>query len=374
MTVGESRGPGVFVSYSHRDADFLARLRVSLQVLEVAGYSVWWSDERLRPGDKWQVVILNQINAAAAALLLLSQDFFASQYINQVELPAILEAHETRGLEVLPIVLQPVDLSMHPHVGAFQTLNDPASPLARMSDFEKERFWVKVVGWIRTALGRFSGAPPDQARSPAGILLLPPRNRYFTGREEELDRLHELLASRRRVGLVGMPGVGKTQIAIEYAHLHRDEYRHIFWVNAATPESLVSGYLAVARVLMVTQGGPDPGRVLEAVLGRLKAEPGWLLVLDNADELVDVQSLIPVDGLGHLLLTTREPATRGLQIDPLKVENMTVSVGAGSSSAGRVCWPTRPGLRRPSPSTGRPSAPSAARSTACLSRSTRPGR
>ena len=324
----ESRRPGVFVSYSRRDKKLLERLHVSLQVLERAGHSVWWSDQRLKPGEKWGVVILERINAAAAALLVLSQDFFASEFINEVELPAILHANKTRGMAVLPIVLKPIDLSMHSNLEGFQAFNDPAKPLVRMSDVEREAFWVEVVGWIRKTFSRLA-RPPSQPELLSDLPGLPPRDRFFTGREDVLEQLRLVLTTRRRVSLCGMPGVGKTRTALEYAYLHRNEYRHIFWVNAATPESLTSGYSSLASALKLTrQDSPYPNRVAKTVLERLKTEPDWLLILDNADELPAVQALIPADGSGHLMLTTREPATRGLQIEPLKMEKMPVDDGA----------------------------------------------
>ncbi len=60
------------------------------------------------------------------------------------------------------------------------------------------------------------------------------RNAFFTGRDTQLGQLHEALQNVGKAAVSGMPGVGKTQLAIEYAYLQREEYRYVFWVKAET--------------------------------------------------------------------------------------------------------------------------------------------
>ena len=66
-----------------------------------------------------------------------------------------------------------------------------------------------------------------------------------------LSSIGEGLASRGRVALSGLGGIGKTQIALEYAYHHRADYEHVFWVGAEQPEELISGYVALAKALRI---------------------------------------------------------------------------------------------------------------------------
>jgi tetratricopeptide (TPR) repeat protein len=123
--------------------------------------------------------------------------------------------------------------------------------------------------------------------------------------------------------------VGKTQTAAEFAHRNRGEYRHLLWADADTPDTLASSYSAIARALdLPDKDESDLSRVVAAVLRWFESQDGWLLVLDNADDLAAVQNLIPASAPGHLLLTTREPALVGLAIEPIPVGELSDEEGA----------------------------------------------
>jgi transcriptional regulator with XRE-family HTH domain len=82
-----------------------------------------------------------------------------------------------------------------------------------------------------------------------------PRNLYFTGREEVLEALHIQLrrtkaaAVTQSSALSGLGGMGKTQIALEYAYRHALDYSAVLWIGAETVESIISSLLHVASVL-----------------------------------------------------------------------------------------------------------------------------
>src|SRR5262249_30271094 len=84
-----------------------------------------------------------------------------------------------------------------------------------------------------------------------------PRNPFFTGREEVMEALHAQLGSDQAIALTqssalhGLGGIGKTQIALEYAYRHALEYSAVFWIGAETEEQIVASLLRVASVLQV---------------------------------------------------------------------------------------------------------------------------
>jgi hypothetical protein len=123
---------------------------------------------------------------------------------------------------------------------------------------------------------------------------LPERNPFFTGRELVLAQLEESLAAQGRAALSGLGGMGKTQTALEYAYRHLEEYSHVFWVTADSQKSLVSGYLVVGGLLQLPEANaPDKTVVVDAVRNWLSSHAGWLLILDNADDLVMTRAFIP---------------------------------------------------------------------------------
>ncbi|MER6014682.1 FxSxx-COOH system tetratricopeptide repeat protein [Streptomyces bluensis] len=141
---------------------------------------------------------------------------------------------------------------------------------------------------------------------------VPRRNTRFTGREALLnDAYHLLQGAEPGAGVVtmhGMSGVGKTQLAAEYAYRFGSEYDVVWWVNA---ESRVTYRRLLAELAprLGLSTGQEYGERLRAVRESLRrGDPyaRWLLILDGADEPGQIWDLVPT-GPGHVLITSRNP-------------------------------------------------------------------
>jgi tetratricopeptide (TPR) repeat protein len=138
-------------------------------------------------------------------------------------------------------------------------------------------------------------------------------NPYFVGRKATLAEVHHQLtaadASRGRVVLTGLGGVGKSQLAAEYAYRHRRGYDLVWWVRGTQPTSLSSDYAALASQPPLAE--LKLGRrarqelVLAAVRGWLERHDGWLLVIDDVDDPQAVADLLPRSGTGQVIITSR---------------------------------------------------------------------
>lgn len=168
---------------------------------------------------------------------------------------------------------------------------------------------------------RFPGASP-------AIWNVPTRNADFTGRSDLLERLRDelrggLTAVVLAQALYGLGGVGKTQIALEYAHRFKADYDLVWWVPAETGDEINSSLAALA----VRQGihvGDDVTEAARTALDALRrSEPGrrWLLVFDNADDPKELQPYMP-SGPGHVLITSRNHAWSQIA-EPLEVDVFT---------------------------------------------------
>lgn len=155
--------------------------------------------------------------------------------------------------------------------------------------------------------------PAEPAPTRAGWNV-PARNPRFTGREELLTAVRESLLAGGRTAvqaLRGMGGVGKTQIAIEYAHRWGDAYELVWWVDSDSP---IGEQIAMLGAdLGCVNPGMGTGAARRAVLAALRERGRWLLIFDNAEEPAGVAKWLP-GGTGHVLITSRAPGWEAIAL------------------------------------------------------------
>jgi hypothetical protein len=152
---------------------------------------------------------------------------------------------------------------------------------------------------------RFPGALPVVWKVPA-------RNPNFTGRGAELAEVRAALAGGSTMtvqSLRGMGGVGKTQLATEFAHDRAADYDLVYWIAAEEPATIADQFAALAGQLGLDPT-TDPEVLRAQVHGQLRSVPGWLLIFDNADAAGDIRAWLPGGPLppgvpGHVIVTTR---------------------------------------------------------------------
>src|SRR5262249_48193192 len=151
------------------------------------------------------------------------------------------------------------------------------------------------------------------------------RNPFFTGREQVFVQVHDALATHGRVALSGIGGSGKTQTAVEYAYRHLHEYGYAFWTSAASFDSLLSGYAMLAGLIELPEAGSSDAAA--AFKRWLSANPNWLLILDNADDVKMASEFAPPGSNGRVLLTTQARAV-GRFGRLIEIEQMGTKEGA----------------------------------------------
>lgn len=138
---------------------------------------------------------------------------------------------------------------------------------------------------------------------------VPGRNEAFTGRDVMLVQLREGLQGVGRSvvnALHGAGGVGKTQLAVEYAWRFAGGYDVVWWVNAEQADRIGEQYAALAVALHLVDPATPVGAAVEALRGWCRGRGGWLVVLDNATAAADVAPW-RLPGPGHVLVTSRDP-------------------------------------------------------------------
>lgn len=169
MTFPEHDRTRVFISYSHKDAEWSERLRRHLKALELDYAIDIWDDTKIRPGSKWQQEIKNALQSAKVAVLLISADFLASEFIRNNELPPLLDAANKEGVIILPVIVSPCRFAHNRSLSMFQAVNPHSNMLIEMTMGEQEKLFVKVTEEIEAALSQTLPEPiiqPDEKTSP----------------------------------------------------------------------------------------------------------------------------------------------------------------------------------------------------------------
>jgi murein L,D-transpeptidase YcbB/YkuD len=155
----------LFVSYSHKDKKWLEVLQTHLKPFVKEGLDVW-ADTRIEPGSEWKKEVAKALDRAKVAVLLVSPNFLASDFISDNELPQLLEAAKQHGLRILWIAVSHSAVSTT-QITKFQAAHDPSVPLDRRAKPGLNKEMVSICENIRTAMS--ASPPPPVAQSSATV-------------------------------------------------------------------------------------------------------------------------------------------------------------------------------------------------------------
>lgn len=159
----------IFVSYSHKDLEWLVRFTEHVSVLERQGLIDLWSDTRIVAGAEWENEIDDALTAAKVAVLLVSPPFLASYYIWEHEMPRII-AHSKQGMNVLPLIVRPCAWRLEEELARFQARPADGRPLSLGSESQVDSDLMAFTNELAAQIGRSRvTASVEKTGSPLAI-------------------------------------------------------------------------------------------------------------------------------------------------------------------------------------------------------------
>ena len=323
----EQKRKDFFISYTNADSTWAEWIAWQL---EQAGYDVVLQVWDFHAGGNFVNDMDAATRTAERTIAVLSPDYFHSRFTPSEWQTAFRRDPTSEQGLIVPVRVR--ECNVEGLLGAIVYidvvgLDEPTARERLLTRVCRERAKPTTAPAFPTIASRSSEPPPFPGVLPALWTVPALRNPFFTGREETLEQLAEAFqgsasaSPRQPVALSGLGGIGKTQIAIEYAYRSSARYQAVFWARAA----LIADYLTFARLLSLPQTEEaNQLLVVQAVKQWLASHAGWLLILDNADDLTQAREFLPPSSAGHVLLTTRAevtaPLARRIAIDVLPRE------------------------------------------------------
>jgi cellulose biosynthesis protein BcsQ len=310
-----------FISYTEVDhawAEWIA------WTLEEEGHRVLVQAWEFVPGVNWIQTMQNRLDGAVRTIAVLSESYLGSAF-GAAEWQAAW-AQDPTGAErkLLAVRVAPVErpglLGSVAAVDLFGLSEEVAK--RRLGEMARNVIAGRAKPMFAPQYpGPASRLVPVEPRFPGAlptIWKVPKRNPNFIGRDDDLRRLRNGLRHGRAVvcALRGMGGVGKSQLAIEYAHLEAGLYDLVWWVDAEAPATIPDQFASIAMELGL-EPAREPERLQAQVHGALRKVAGWLLIFDNVDREEALRPWLPAVPLptgvaGHVIVTTRRGGFRML--------------------------------------------------------------
>jgi tetratricopeptide (TPR) repeat protein len=319
-----------FISYTGVDTAWAEWIAWQLKE---AGYTVTIQAWHFRPGMNFIALMRQALDRCRRTVAVVSKAYLDQSTYGSDEWTAAFTHDDSTHSNLLLVLVEPV---------ALPRLLQPWIHI-NLANLEPEQAALRLLAGVHPGpveptvapafpgrvTARAGGGPQYPGRHPE-VSNLPARNAAFAGRDDLLDQLRQRLQQGRAAAVVpaqalhGLGGVGKTQLALEYAHRFQADYDLIWWIVAEAPSAIPAGLAELAARLDLVQNiaqVADQEQLTTVTLEEVRRRERWLLIFDNVPDRQQLTPYLP-QGNGHVLITSRDPVWGGTA-QPVKVDTFS---------------------------------------------------
>jgi len=298
----------IFISYSFADSQWAKWIAATL---ERNDFSVF-IDVSINPGDDFVITVNEAIQSADVFMPILSESYKKSVYCT-AEFSMAFGKSASKNLKLIPIRISnttPTKMFGNAlYIDLYNFLNEADAERYLLNALGERKIsrnlhdYSKVIRFYDI---EYPGSFPDNN--------LPSRNEYFNGRDEHIVAIFNLFMRKNNAvvnicqTIAGLGGIGKTQIAIEYAYRYGRNYKNCVWFIASENQTTINKYfMDFAKHFKITLS-PDsePENLQQTIKNWFNEHSDWLLIFDNLENFVDIEPYLPNSNNGHLIITTRK--------------------------------------------------------------------
>jgi tetratricopeptide (TPR) repeat protein len=316
----------VFISYGHDSELHKKRVLEFSEHLRQKDFNCWVDQYEIVPVQGWQIWMEQQIKKTDFVLTVCNERY-GKIFSGEIEegkgvsreatfISAEIYNNFGKNEKFIPITFSDEDREHVPTILSTGNIYNVYQP----EEFQK------LVNHLNDFNPTSASKLPEK---PKPFTVPYHRNEYFTGRESLIKQVEDYLKPGEKAALTqpqkqtisGLGGIGKTQIAVEYAYRHKDSYESILWIDAENEASLAKSVAEIADAIdLPGKKSQEQEIVYSSFKNWMKREKNWLLILDNVDDMKFFSEFVPTGFLGSVLITTRRSTTG--QAHELHVEEM----------------------------------------------------
>lgn len=339
----EDRKKDFFISYTSKDSKWAEWIAWQLEAAHFTSIIQAWD---FGAGSDFIEEMDHASQKARRTIAVISPDYFKSKFTKSEWHVAFAEDATGTDRKLIPVRVRECDVEGLLRVRVYIDLVGKDVSEAKDELMRQVRVIVESRRLKPDAEPEFplpdqsSGAQTEEPQFPGALPAvwnIPfRRNPHFIGRDGLIAEIEKALAAGEVAALTqpqaitGLGGVGKTQLAVEYAYRHAPDYDIVWWVKSEEPVTMATDFAALGSELTPpVEMATDLDRNVAAVKRRLERmapqEARWLVIFDNATDAASIGKLLPQNSSGHILITSRDRNWRGvahpLAVAPLARED-----------------------------------------------------